>query len=679
MLFSRGTPAARTGMPSIPARLIAVRVHPLARIARWLLMSACAVAGSASADAAPPASGPGQANYLAQLQQRALAQGLAQDPMWHKLLHYQRHPVLRRLRSLADDPGFFNAPEGRHDPQAELAATLAAFFDPRPDRASDQPVQCRFAARYAWLRERLNFDAAHLAPQACERLDQWLAGLDVARVSLVFPSAFLNSPGSMYGHTFLRLDPRGAAGEQPLLSYAISYAANGSEAEGAMFALKGVFGGYDGVLSTAPYYLRIRDYTHLENRDIWEYQLNLDAAQIDRMLRHAWELSTTRFDYYFFDENCSYHLLSLLDVARDDLFLSAQFPGWAIPVDTVRAVVQAPGLLRSQHYRPSNGSELRWRAARLPPRATDLARDLAEARARPGDVANGSWTGLQQAQVLELAERYTTFLGSRGALPGEQVQQTRIALLGARALLPETPATEVPVPEIAPQQGHRTGRIDLDLGRREGRAFWRMGWRSSYHELLDPEAGYTRGAQIEIGRFEITQARGEGLRLERATAIDILSLAPRERLLGGTSWKVRLGLERTWPRANGPTAAPPALALGINGGPGYAWELGDNQQTMAYAMLDNQIWYDPALGSQRWALGTGAQLGLLWDLSPRWRAHLQAYRRVFAGQAPAEWGVSLQQRWAIDPSHNATLRCDRHEREGQAARRSCSAGVQRYW
>jgi len=649
------------------------------RMARWLLMSACAAAGSAFADEAPPPPGSGQAFYLAQLQQRARALGLAQDPMWHKLLHYQRHPVLHRLRSLADDPGFFNAPEGRQDPQAELTATLAAFFDPRHDRVLDQSAQCRFPARYAWLHERLKFDEALLVPQACERLNQWLQGLDVARVSLVFPSAFLNSPGSMYGHTFLRLDPHGAAGGQPLLSYAISYAANGSEADGAMFALKGVFGGYDGVLSTSPYYLRIRDYTHLENRDIWEYQLNLDAAQIDRMLRHAWELSTTRFDYYFFDENCSYHLLSLLDVAREDLFLSAQFPWWAIPVDTVRAVVQAPGLLRSQHYRPSNGTELRSRAARLPLPAVDLARDLAEARTQPADMAKGSWTGLQQAQVLELAERYTTFLGTRGALASEQVQQTRLALLGARAMLPEAPNAETPVPGVAPQEGHRTGRVDLDLGRREGRPFWRLGWRSSYHELLDPEAGYTRGAQIEIGRIEVAQARGEGIRLERATVIDILSLAPRERLIGGTSWKVRLGLERTWPRPDGPASAPPALALGINGGPGYAFELGDSQQAMAYAMLDNQIWHDPALGTQRWALGTGAQLGLLWDLSPRWRAHLQGYRRVFAGQAPAEWGASVQQRWTLDASHNATLRCDWQEREGQTARRSCSAGLQRYW
>lgn len=666
-------------MAAIPDLLIAAQAHLLTLIARWLPVAACALAGGAFAnDAAWPLE-PAQASYLAQLQQRAQALGLARDPMWHKLLHYQRHPALRRLRSLADDAGFFNAPVGQHDPQAELAATLAAFFDPRHDRALDQPAQCRFAARYAWLYERLKFDDTLLAPQPCERLDQWLRGLDVARVSLVFPSAFLNSPGSMYGHTFLRLDPRGAAGTQPLLSYAISYAANGSEAEGAMFALRGVFGGYDGVLSTSPYYLRIRDYTHLENRDIWEYELNLDAAQIDRMLRHAWELSTTRFDYYFFDENCSYHLLSLLDVAREDLFLSAQFPWWAIPVDTVRAVVQAPGLLRSQHYRPSNGTELRWRAAALPPQAVDLARELALGQAQPAAAASGTWTGLQQAQVLELAERYATFLGTRGALAGEQVQQTRLALLGARALLPGTPTPELPVPAVAPQDGHRTGRVDLDVGRRDGQPFWRLGWRSSYHELLDPEAGYTRGAQIEIGHFEVTRTPGMGLRLDRATVIDILSLAPRERLLGGTSWKVRLGLERTWRRADAVAPEPPVLALGINGGPGLAVELGDSQQALAYAMLDNQIWYDPSLGSPRWALGTGAQLGLLGDLSPRWRVHLQGYRRVFAGQGPAEWGASLQQRWAIDTRHNATLRCDWQARDGQGLRRSCSAGVQRYW
>ena len=127
------------------------------------------------------------------------------------------------------------------------------------------------------------------------------------------------------------------------MSYAISYAAAGNEAEGMAFALKGLAGLYPGEFSNSPYYLRIRDYNDLENRDIWEYELNLTPPEIERLLAHAWELGPTRFDYYFFDENCSYHLLSLLDAARPSLKLSERFTWWAIPLDTVKAVAETPG------------------------------------------------------------------------------------------------------------------------------------------------------------------------------------------------------------------------------------------------------------------------------------------------------------------------------------------------
>jgi hypothetical protein len=33
------------------------------------------------------------------------------------------------------------------------------------------------------------------------------------------------------------------------------------------------------------------------------------------LLMHAWELGNASFDYFFFKENCSYHLLSLLEYA----------------------------------------------------------------------------------------------------------------------------------------------------------------------------------------------------------------------------------------------------------------------------------------------------------------------------------------------------------------------------
>ena len=76
------------------------------------------------------------ADYLDELQSRARQLNLASDPQWHVLVHYARQPILAYTRSLADDAGFFNAPDGQTNPQAELDATLARFSAPRPSRRS---------------------------------------------------------------------------------------------------------------------------------------------------------------------------------------------------------------------------------------------------------------------------------------------------------------------------------------------------------------------------------------------------------------------------------------------------------------------------------------------------------------------------------------------------------------
>ena len=98
---------------------------------------------------------PARADGPGDLQARARSLQLADDPAWADLLQYEPHPLTRRLRSLADDPGFFNAPDGARSPAAELDATLARLFEPaRPD-APDSHPQCRFPARFHWLKSRL--------------------------------------------------------------------------------------------------------------------------------------------------------------------------------------------------------------------------------------------------------------------------------------------------------------------------------------------------------------------------------------------------------------------------------------------------------------------------------------------------------------------------------------------
>ena len=65
---------------------------------------------------------------------------LAAEPMWHALLHYKRPTYLPadmppRWKSQIDSPWFFQSATGKTQPEAELEATLLAFFAENPDSA----------------------------------------------------------------------------------------------------------------------------------------------------------------------------------------------------------------------------------------------------------------------------------------------------------------------------------------------------------------------------------------------------------------------------------------------------------------------------------------------------------------------------------------------------------------
>ncbi len=177
-------------------------------------------------------------------------------------------------------------------------------------------------------------------------------------VTLIFPAAYLNNPASMFGHTLLRIDSRTRNEQTRLLDYTVNYAASTQQERGFTFAMKGLFGGYHGSFSVAPYYAQVKRYGDLENRDIWEYRLTLSYEEVLRMMMHAWELKSAKFDYYFIDENCSYQLLSLLEAARPSLHLLDQFGLWAVPADTIRAVTGVEDLTSSVTFRPSRRTVL---------------------------------------------------------------------------------------------------------------------------------------------------------------------------------------------------------------------------------------------------------------------------------------------------------------------------------
>ena len=586
--------------------------------------------------------------YLTELQQAASAQNLAQSPVWLNLLHYKRHPLTGRLRSLADDPAFFTAADGATNAQAELDATLASFFESVVESPIQQSTQCRYRARFNWLSTQLGFDD-RLPRARCERYQAWHDAMNPQGLTLVYASAYLNSPASMYGHTMFRVDQVGQRPATETLAYTLSYAADGDSNDGAGigFALKGLMGLYPGLFASTPYYLRAREYSDLENRDIWEYQLDLSPSEIEMVLAHAWELGSVRFDYYFFDENCSYHILSLLDVARPSLRLTDQFVWNTIPIDTVKSAMAIPGLVQQVRFRPSQLSLLQARADTLKPLQLQWATELSLGKQSLAALDGQARSALEAAQMLEFSDLYLSYQQVAGRVgqhdADERLHSLRVARSSYPVVTPATPQT----PATRPDQGHSSARVALAYGQQDQQSFVELGFRPALHDLLDPEPGYARGAQIAFAEVTARVYAHEHAEVERIDLINIASPPPRTALFQPKSWRARWALERL------DTGVGRVVTHTIAGSMGLAWDLAP--QVMVYGFADLRTDYIPEWDT-RTSMGAGASVGALWDVHSAWRlmANLS-----FMDNSHADIGIqrsySLASRWTLHPDYALVL------------------------
>ncbi len=596
----------------------------------------------AGATTAPAAETPDVA-YLAELISRSADARLSEQRDWHLLLHY-RPDVFGGLASEADDPGFFLSPDGKTDPRAEMEATLARFFSDELVGRSRQPAQCAFIARYHWLKSRLAFDDRRLPPQSCDRFKAWFTEMNPDSVTLIFPAAFMNNPSSMFGHTLLRIDQKGQTEQTRILAYTINYAADVTTESNIGFAVLGLTGGFKGFFSTMPYYMKVREYRDFENRDIWEYRLNLTAPQIERMLMHAWELGNAYFDYFFFKENCAYHLLSLLEVANPELHLTDRFIFWTIPADTVRLVTQQPGLVGEVAYRPSRSTQIRSKRATL---SADERRRLDRIREAPSAANSEAFTALpleRRAMVLDIASDYLLYRSVTDEGNAASYRDRNRAVLAARSHLKVKP-DEVKITPFAsqPERGHKTSRAGLGFGWREDEVFQELNLRAGYHDLLDPEVGYTPDAQIEILSLGLRHyERRNQTRLERLTLANILSLSPMDALFKSPSWKISGGRE---------TVRRPDCrycgSINVNGGLGAAAETRVLHREVYFAFAELDANYSHAF-EQNHRAGAGGSVGLLADLTERWKTLVSTtYLRFPLGERSDDVRVSVQQRFTL--------------------------------
>jgi hypothetical protein len=171
---------------------------------------------------------------------------LWEDPEWWTLGHYHRTMWLR-VESRIDDERFFLDPHGKTNRKAELKATLEAFLSGTFEEGDVRSVACRFPARRKWLLKKLDLPEEVFPSGDCEDFLNSVEELQLRSATVIYPSAYLNSPASMFGHLLVVLDREG---RDRLLSRAVNYAAVVQDSFGPLFAIKGIFGLYDGLFES---------------------------------------------------------------------------------------------------------------------------------------------------------------------------------------------------------------------------------------------------------------------------------------------------------------------------------------------------------------------------------------------------------------------------------------------
>lgn len=561
----------------------------------------------------------------------ATVKRLHEARQWHLLLHHRER--LRGARSEVDDPTFFVHPRGRSDPRAELRATLRGLFAPaRGD--PEQHLQCRFPARAAWLRRQLGLARARLPATVCRGWRRWLKKLRPGRVTLVFASAFINAPPSMFGHTMLRVDRADAPGD-PLLSTIINYAGRPNTQNPLLYAWRGLTGGFPGQFGALPYYRKVAEYSDLDHRDLWEYELTLSPAQIRRLLLHVWELRDVSFKYRFTGGNCAYQLLPLLDVADPGLQLAEAFPQITVPGDTVRAITHKPGLVRRRVFRPALTRTLHARRRQISGDEAALAARIAGAKQRPDLAALKRLSPERAALVLDAAHDLRRFRS-----PQRRSDRVARAILRRRATVTaSTPRLEVEQP-AGVEEGHGSSRVGAGLGiDGDGEPFTEISWRLAYHDLLDRSAGFASDAEIaaldlrlRLAPRLVEQGRwSEGLTLERLDLLRVTSITPGRSWLHAPSWRFALGLGRA---ADLPLRGRRNLSVDLSGGVGYALSTRLLGREVYYVLVDLRLSAGPAY-DPGYRVGAGARAGLLLEPLPAWRLQAEAVYRYDLGGDPA--------------------------------------------
>ena len=255
--------------------------------------------------------------------EKAISLKLYDSHVWKNLLHVKGNkPSINHPSFLCSFPKF--------SLKNELKMTIESFFNTKVK--DDKSTICKYPARYVWLKDQLSLTDRDFPTVNCKSFNQYLEKTGAENLKLVFVSENTTSPSSMMGHIFFKLS--GIDKKNIKREHAVSFFTVIDTLNIPSLLVQSTITGMKGFFLLRPYKEQVDRYLKEENRNIWEYTLNLSKGEKQLIYFHFWELKDVKIKYLFTGFNCATIVHDMLSMGS--IKLENNYHLWITPKDVIK-------------------------------------------------------------------------------------------------------------------------------------------------------------------------------------------------------------------------------------------------------------------------------------------------------------------------------------------------------
>lgn len=441
------------------------------------------------------------------------AQHTYETEEWAALFH-----VKNNQQSDIADPSFYLSKE--RTLESEYIAATAAL-----DQKDANITLCRYPARFRYLNKKLNLD---LSFDHCDNFMQFLNESRGESASISFASAYLESPMSLFGHTFITVHKP----DNRFFSQTISFAAEVPEKVNFFeLAGKGIGGGFSGKFVAAPYFKLFEGYNMVEQRGISEYQLNLNQEEIENMLWHVYELYDISVDYKFLTNNCAFETLWLLEVARPSMHIVDHFNGVVIPYQTITTLKKI-GLVSQIQTQPSSIESLFEIYSTLNDDEKEFFHSLQLSENKKEMIQTSILDKTSKDKMGYLINSYYDLLFKRYRMGKADFDEVKT--------IPYTPYSEL----INGEPSQRGGsKVEIGYLRNQDKDWALLSLKPYSMNRLEDRFSVLGDATLEIMNIDLLKENNEA-RVESLSVFNLESYTKQFDFYKPPSWKLQIGADR---------------------------------------------------------------------------------------------------------------------------------------